>query len=69
MRYAILHCRSCAQPVWVPKDKLGQRGHCPRCERAIVTPSYVPEDNLVEGPPIMHEYDPERELAETGSPA
>lgn len=58
MRYAILHCRNslCSRHVWVPKNKLGQRGRCPLCGKAMTTPTHIPEDSLVEGPPIMEGF-------------
>ncbi len=64
MRFAVLHCRTCMQRVWVPENKLGRRGKCPECGEPMQTPGYVPADELVEGPPIMQDYfEPEPALA------
>jgi len=56
MRFAILHCRHCAQHIWVPENRLGARGICPECGETVSIPADIPSDELVEGPPIMHEF-------------
>jgi hypothetical protein len=55
MRFAIIHCRQCAQHVWVPENKLGARGRCPECGASVQTPGYVSPDELVQGPNIMQD--------------
>ena len=59
MQFAILHCRNleCGQRIWVPEHKLGSRGKCPDCGQPVETPSYVPPEELVEGPHIMKDLD------------
>jgi hypothetical protein len=67
MRFAVIHCRNpqCGQHVWVPEEKLGSRGKCPDCGQLIVTPSFVPSDELVDGPHILLDVDEvEQALAE-----
>jgi uncharacterized paraquat-inducible protein A len=55
MRYAIIHCRQCAQHIWVPESKLGTRGRCPECGAPIQAPDHVPPEELVKGPLIMQD--------------
>jgi hypothetical protein len=59
MRFAVIHCRNseCGQHVWVPRGKIGSRGRCPHCGQLLTTPSFVPEDELVEGPQILMDID------------
>lgn len=59
MRYAILHCRNplCARHIWVPENNLGRRGKCPECGKVMKTLAEIPDDQLVEGPNIMQEFD------------
>jgi hypothetical protein len=55
MRYAVIHCRNpqCSLKVWVPANRLGVRGKCPLCGQPIVSPRHVPDDELLEGPPLL----------------
>ena len=59
MRFAVIHCRNpeCGQHIWVPERKLGSRGRCPECGQVLVTPAFVPADELIEGPHIMQDLD------------
>ena len=59
MRFAVIHCRNseCRQHVWVPESKLGSRGRCPDCGQTLVTPAFVPPDELVDGPHILVDLD------------
>jgi hypothetical protein len=57
MRYAVIHCRNdeCGRRVWVPQEKLGTRGRCPTCGTVLSTPTFVPQEELVEGPAVLRE--------------
>jgi hypothetical protein len=59
MRFAVIHCRNpeCGQHVWVPENKLGVRGRCPECRHVVDTPADVPHDELIDGPPVIQDYD------------
>lgn len=64
MRYAIIHCTNptCAQRVWVPADRLGLKGQCPDCGLPMHTPAAVPDEDLIEGPHIMRDFEAEQLL-------
>jgi len=57
MRFAVIHCRNsqCRQHIWVPEQKLGCVGRCPECGHVLQTPTFVPADELVEGPHIIQD--------------
>ncbi len=56
MRFAVIHCRNCLRHIWVPEDRLGQRGKCPDCNAPVQTPADWPASQLVEGPHVMHDF-------------
>jgi uncharacterized paraquat-inducible protein A len=67
MRFAVVHCSNpkCRLKVWVPENKLGTRGQCPKCGHKIHSPAFVPADELTEGPPIFESAEePTRRVVE-----
>jgi hypothetical protein len=54
--------------VWVPESKIGTRGRCPCCYQLLTTPSFVSEDDLVEGPHILIDIDEEQPVGSTAEP-